>query len=258
MWRYRELLPLLPGEEPVTLGEGFTPLLHARRLGAPIGLDRLFIKDESLNPTNSFKARGSVGGGHARQGAGRHRPSRCRPPATPAMPRPPMPPPPGCACQVFIPQGRQAAVHRRVPPVWRHGHAGRRPDHRCRQGGRGTGQAARLVRRLHAEGAVPHRRQEDDGLRAGRAARLAPARLDRLPHRRRHRPDRHVEGLRRDGSHRLDRPGSPAAHGVGAGRRLRADRPRVRDRAARRPTLVGERPHQRATACACRARSATS
>ena len=58
MWRYRELMPLLPGEEPLTLGEGFTPLVHARRLGASIGLSRLFVKDESLNPTNSFKARG--------------------------------------------------------------------------------------------------------------------------------------------------------------------------------------------------------
>src|SRR6185369_6986992 len=43
---------------PVTLGEGYTPLLHARTLGATLGLDRLFVKDESLNPTNSFKARG--------------------------------------------------------------------------------------------------------------------------------------------------------------------------------------------------------
>jgi threonine synthase len=51
-------MPLLQGDEPVTLGEGFTPLIHARRLGATIGLDRLLIKDESLNPTNSFKARG--------------------------------------------------------------------------------------------------------------------------------------------------------------------------------------------------------
>ncbi|HUE89590.1 MAG TPA: threonine synthase [Vicinamibacterales bacterium] len=58
MWRYRELMPLLPGDEPVTLGEGFTPLFHARRLGGALGLERLFIKDESLNPTNSFKARG--------------------------------------------------------------------------------------------------------------------------------------------------------------------------------------------------------
>lgn len=58
MWRYREMMPLLPGEEPVTLGEGFTPLVHARRLGETLGLERLFIKDESLNPTNTFKARG--------------------------------------------------------------------------------------------------------------------------------------------------------------------------------------------------------
>ncbi len=58
MWRYRELMPIFNGESPVTLGEGFTPLVHAGRLGARLGLDRLFIKDESLNPTNSFKARG--------------------------------------------------------------------------------------------------------------------------------------------------------------------------------------------------------
>jgi threonine synthase len=58
MWRYRELMPLFDGEEPVTLGEGFTPLIHARSLGRRLGLERLFIKDESLNPTNSFKARG--------------------------------------------------------------------------------------------------------------------------------------------------------------------------------------------------------
>ncbi|PYQ74624.1 MAG: threonine synthase [Acidobacteria bacterium] len=60
MWRYRELMPLFDGEEPITLGEGFTPLVHARALGATIGLDRLYIKDESLNPTNSFKARGQA------------------------------------------------------------------------------------------------------------------------------------------------------------------------------------------------------
>jgi threonine synthase len=58
MWRYRELMPLIDGEEPVTLGEGFTPLIHARRLGRELGMTSVFIKDESLNPTNSFKARG--------------------------------------------------------------------------------------------------------------------------------------------------------------------------------------------------------
>jgi threonine synthase len=58
MWRYREMLPLFDGEQPITLGEGFTPLVHARSLGRSLGLERLYIKDESLNPTNSFKARG--------------------------------------------------------------------------------------------------------------------------------------------------------------------------------------------------------
>jgi threonine synthase len=58
MWRYRELMPIFDGEDPITLGEGFTPLFHARSLGRSVGLDRLYIKDESLNPTNSFKARG--------------------------------------------------------------------------------------------------------------------------------------------------------------------------------------------------------
>jgi threonine synthase len=58
MWRYRELMPLFDGEEPLTLGEGWTPLIHAHRLGRTLGLPGLFVKDESLNPTNSFKARG--------------------------------------------------------------------------------------------------------------------------------------------------------------------------------------------------------
>ena len=58
MWRYRELMPLLDGETPVTLGEGWTPLIHAQRLGRDLGMSRVYVKDESLNPTNSFKARG--------------------------------------------------------------------------------------------------------------------------------------------------------------------------------------------------------
>jgi threonine synthase len=55
MWRYAEVLP---GDEPVTLGEGMTPILKADRLGAAIGVRNLLIKDEGLNPTGSFKARG--------------------------------------------------------------------------------------------------------------------------------------------------------------------------------------------------------
>lgn len=60
MWRYRELMPVFGDEEPLTLGEGFTPLIHARALATKLGLHRLYIKDESLNPTNSFKARGQA------------------------------------------------------------------------------------------------------------------------------------------------------------------------------------------------------
>ncbi len=56
MWRYAELLPA--NGEPVSLGEGMTPLVHASRLGRGMGLERLYVKDEGLNPTGSFKARG--------------------------------------------------------------------------------------------------------------------------------------------------------------------------------------------------------
>jgi threonine synthase len=57
MWRYAPLLP--PANESiVTLGEGWTPLVRTERLGARIGADELWVKDEGLNPTASFKARG--------------------------------------------------------------------------------------------------------------------------------------------------------------------------------------------------------
>jgi threonine synthase len=58
LWRYREVLPVEQDENIVTLGEGFTPLVHASRLGARLGLTNLYIKDEGQNPTQSFKARG--------------------------------------------------------------------------------------------------------------------------------------------------------------------------------------------------------
>jgi threonine synthase len=58
MWRYAEMLPAPSPDAVVTLGEGWTPLLEAPRLGARLGLARVFVKDEALNPTGSFKARG--------------------------------------------------------------------------------------------------------------------------------------------------------------------------------------------------------
>jgi threonine synthase len=57
LWRWRKLLPLPHDVEPVSLGEGGTPLLHAKRFGHDVQVD-LWIKDESVNPTQSFKARG--------------------------------------------------------------------------------------------------------------------------------------------------------------------------------------------------------
>src|SRR5437867_1679360 len=58
LWRYRELLPLPDSVECVSLDEGGTPLLRAERFGSTVGLSQLWTKDESQNPTQSFKARG--------------------------------------------------------------------------------------------------------------------------------------------------------------------------------------------------------
>jgi threonine synthase len=58
LWRYRELLPVEKDEHIISLGEGFTPLIHATRLGMNLAFSTLYIKDESRNPTGSFKARG--------------------------------------------------------------------------------------------------------------------------------------------------------------------------------------------------------
>ena len=58
LWRYRDALPLAAGERAVTLGEGMTPLIELPHLAAEVGVRRLWVKDEGLNPTASFKARG--------------------------------------------------------------------------------------------------------------------------------------------------------------------------------------------------------
>jgi threonine synthase len=58
MYRFRELTPLAANEEPITLGEGGTPLLPLPRLAQHLGLHHLWAKDEGQNPTGSFKARG--------------------------------------------------------------------------------------------------------------------------------------------------------------------------------------------------------
>ena len=132
MWRYRELMPLFDGEAAAHARrrlDAADPRAAARR--ATLGLERLFVKDESLNPTNSFKARGlsaavtraahlgaktlsvpSAGNAANAMAAyaarGRHR------------------------GQGLHAEGRQGPVHPRVRAVRRRRHARRRPDHRRR------------------------------------------------------------------------------------------------------------------------------
>ncbi len=60
IWRWAELLPVQREEHRLTLGEGDTPTLKLERLGHTLGLENLFLKDESINPTGTFKARGLV------------------------------------------------------------------------------------------------------------------------------------------------------------------------------------------------------
>ena len=58
IWRYADALPLMDGEVPVSLGEGTTPLIELPHLAREVGVRRLWVKDEAVNPTASFKARG--------------------------------------------------------------------------------------------------------------------------------------------------------------------------------------------------------
>src|SRR5688500_19496667 len=58
MWCWHELLPVFKKENQIFLGEGDTPLLLLPNLGKELGLSNLYVKDESSNPTGSFKARG--------------------------------------------------------------------------------------------------------------------------------------------------------------------------------------------------------
>ncbi len=60
LWRYGEMLPVQGESFRYTLGEGFTPMLPVSRLGKALGLSQLYAKDEGINPTGSFKARGLV------------------------------------------------------------------------------------------------------------------------------------------------------------------------------------------------------
>ena len=200
LWRYRDVLPVDDPEDRVSLGEGFTPLLPAPRLGAHVGLPKLFVKDESGNPTGSFKARGlAVAISMARVlGAT----DVCLPSAGNAgsalaayAARG------GLKAHVFVPEDIARLFLMETRGLRRTGRDRPWPDHRRGQGLRRACSGARLVRVRDPQGALPHRGQEDDGVRDRGADGLEAARRHPLPHRRRHRPHRHVEGLRGDGGH---------------------------------------------------------
>ncbi|MGI6632202.1 MAG: threonine synthase [Bacillota bacterium] len=68
LWRYRELLPVVNEENMLSLGEGGTPVLPLKKIAAEYGLKDLYLKDEGVNPTGTFKARGAaVGVGRAKE-----------------------------------------------------------------------------------------------------------------------------------------------------------------------------------------------
>ena len=119
LWRYHAMLPVQSPDRIVSLGEGMTPLLRAERLGKQLGLKHLYIKDEALNPTGSFKARGlALAVARAAELCGAWRfPRR----ATPVVPRQPTRPAlgwkPTCLCRAMchrplLPSARSTA------PMW--------------------------------------------------------------------------------------------------------------------------------------------
>ena len=254
-WKYREFLPVRKSADVVRLGEEMTPLVELSASAANAGAKQVLVKDEGRLPTGSFKARGLALAVAMAKAFGLKRL---------AMPTN------GNAGAALAAYAARAGIE--TPCLLPGGHAGnqrardrarrrardarRRPDQRLRQARRGRTRAHGLVRRLDAQGAVSHRGQEDDGLRAGRAARLDAARRHLLPDRRRHGPHRHVEGVRRTRGHRLDRARA-AADGRRAGDGLRADRAGVAGRrASTRPSGRTRKRTRRASAC--RRRSATS
>ncbi len=219
-WRYRELLPVRRVQDIVSLGEAVTPLIPLPKLAAQAGGADLLVKDEGRLPTGSFKARGlalAVSMGKALGIKHMAMPTNGNAGAALAAYASHC----GIRTTIFCPQDTPGGERLGDRAAGRGGLSRQRADRRLRQACRRGQGHDRLVRHLDAEGAVSDRRQEDDGARARRAARLGRARRHLLSDRRRHRIDRDVEGVRRAGGDRFHRQEAPA-HGGGAGCGLRA------------------------------------
>ena len=199
LWRYRELLPVRATQTSSASAKAMTPLLRLPNSASKLGGGEMFVKDESRLPTGTFKARGLVmavvdgeGARHHARGdadgrqrrARRSRPTRRRAGIEATS-----------SCPDDTPDVNVSEIELQGANVYRVNGLINDCGKIVREGKDRDG----LVRPLDAQGAVPHRRQEDDGPGAGRATRLEAARRDPLSDRRRHRPDRHVEGVRRAG-----------------------------------------------------------
>ena len=193
LWRYRELLPLQNDANLVSLGEGWTPLLHANKLGPELGLHQLWIKDEGQNPTGSFKDRGLA------LAISRAKELGVKKAAIPSA---------GNAGGSFAAYATRAGIEAHVFMP------------------RDTPMANRIeVEQYGAKLTLVDGLIHDCGriIAEKKSTQLASAGCDHLPHRRWHGTHRHVESFCRARRIRLDRP-SAAAHGIGSSERLRADR----------------------------------
>ena len=242
LWRYRELLPVRRTRDIVSLGEAMTPLVPLPRLAAKLGGGELLVKDEGRLPTGSFKARGLVMAVSMAKAFGiKHMAMPTNGNAGAALAA--YATPRGIKTTIFCPEDTPEV---NVSEIELQGATVYRVNGLIDDCGKIVGAGkdeGRLVRRLDPQGAVSHRRQEDDGAGACRAARLGAARRDLLSDRRRHRPDRDVEGLCGAGGDRLHRQEAPA-HDRGAGGRLRPDGARLRGGRRARAALR-ECPHHR-------------
>ena len=255
LWRYAEVLP--GSAEPVTLGEGMTPLLPLRFLASALGVRRrVLLKDEALNPTGSFKARGMAtrgddgsrargaahrapfgrkrrqrGGGvrRARRARGRPVPPRGHAGAVPARGRRPRRDRP--------PRPRR---HRRVRPRDAGARRRARRGSTCRRCASRTGSKGKRRWGTRSPSSSAGRSPTSIIYPTGGGTGLIGM-------------WKAFEELEQLG---LIVAGPEAAHGRGAGGRVRADRRGVRDRRRRRRPRGSTRAPTR-RACACRPRSAT-
>ena len=193
---------------PVTLGEGFTPLVpraRARRHARPRSS---LHQGRVAQPDQLVQGARPVGGDHARASISARRRSRCRRPATPATRQRPTPPRPACACEVFIPKDAKRPF---VDECRLYGANVTLVDGLITDAGRiarrnggplGWYDVSTLKEPYRIEG------KKTMAYELRRADGLGVAGLDHLSDRRRHRHGRHVEGVRRDRAHRLGRTGA--------------------------------------------------